>query len=124
VLPASCWVGISLTAVQSLADLNIGALFTHWIADSLTLWKSPITDEHLWIAASYYSILAKGPIEILYFLAAVVILGATTILWSLNDLRAGNIMFDSGSICELPLTSLSHHFSQVSPQQSYSERPL
>lgn len=109
-LRASFWVGIPLIAVQSLTDSNIGALFTHWIADSLTLWKSPITDEHLWIAASYYSILAKGPIEILYFLAAVVILGATTILWSLNDLRAGNIMFDSGSICELPINLITAPF--------------
>lgn len=75
-------------------------MFTHWIADSLTLWKSPITDEHLWTAASYYSILAKGPAQILYFLAAVVILGGTTILWSLNDLQAENIMFDGGSICK------------------------
>jgi len=75
-------------------------LFTHWIADSLTLWKSPVTDEHLWTAASYYSILAKGPSQILYFLAAVVTLGGTTILWSLNDLQAENIMFDGGSICK------------------------
>jgi hypothetical protein len=78
----------------------LGTLFTHWIADSLTLWKSPVTDEHLWTAASYYSILAKGPVEILYFLSAVVVLGATTILWSLGDGKAGNLMFDSGSICE------------------------
>lgn len=78
----------------------LGALFTHWIADSLTLWKSPVTDEHLWIAASYYSILAKGPSQILYFLAAVVTVGGTTILWSLIDLQAENIMFDGGSICE------------------------
>jgi ER membrane protein SH3 len=82
-----------------LSKLDLGALFTHWIADSLTLWKSPITDEHLWTAASYYSILAKGPSQFLYFLAAVVTLGGTTILWSLNDLQAENIMFDGGSIC-------------------------
>lgn len=83
------------------SDLFQGALFTHWIADSLTLWKSPVTDEHLWTAATYYSILAKGPPEILYFLSAVVILGGTTILWSLRDGEAGNIMFDGGSICGL-----------------------
>ena len=77
-----------------------GALFTHWIADSLTLWKTPITDEHLWTAASYYSIITKGPSVILYLLAAVVVLGGATIIWSLNDLRAGNIMFDGGSICK------------------------
>ena len=87
----------------SLQCASPGALFTHWIADSLTLWKSPVTDEHLWTAASYYSILAKGPSEILYFLSAVVILGGTTILWSLNDGEAGNLMFDGGSICKLIL---------------------
>lgn len=80
-----------------------GALFTHWIADSLTLWKSPVTDEHLWTAAAYYSIITKGPSVILYLFAAVVLLGGVTILWSLNDLRAGNIMFDGGSICESSL---------------------
>lgn len=89
-----------LIKLDSSLTFALGALFTHWIADSLTLWKSPITDEHLWIAASYYSILAKGPSQILYFLAAVVILGGTTILWSLIDLQAENIMFDGGSICE------------------------
>ena len=39
---------------------------------------------------------------ILYLLAAVVGLGGATIIWSLNDLRAGNIMFDGGSICKFP----------------------
>jgi hypothetical protein len=76
-----------------------GALFTHWIADSLTLWKSPVTDEHLWTAASYYSIVSKGPREILYLLFALVILGGSTILWSFGDGEAGNLMFDGGSIC-------------------------
>jgi hypothetical protein len=80
--------------------LSSGTLFTHWIADSLTLWKSPVTDEHLWTAASYYSILVKGPAELHYFLAAVVALGGTTIFWSLHDGEAENLMFDGGSICE------------------------
>jgi len=91
-------MGARAGIVVCVTSFLLGALFTHWIADSLTLWKSPITDEHLWTAASYYSILAKGPSQILYFLAAVVILGGTTILWSLNDLQAENIMFDGGSI--------------------------
>ena len=97
---ASCWAGLVLSYSSPFLTFELGTLFTHWIADSLTLWKSPITDEHLWTAASYYSILAKGPSQILYFLAAVVILGGTTILWSLNDLQAENIMFDGGSICK------------------------
>ncbi|KAF8636613.1 hypothetical protein AX17_003423 [Amanita inopinata Kibby_2008] len=88
-----------------------GALFTHWIADSLTLWKSPITDEHLWTAASYYSILTKGPVQILYFLSAVVVLGGTTIIWSLRDGQAGNIMFDGGSIFLFGTTIIMYLYS-------------
>ncbi|EDR14812.1 uncharacterized protein LACBIDRAFT_305935 [Laccaria bicolor S238N-H82] len=91
-------MGVRAGIVVCVTSFLLGALFTHWIADSLTLWKSPVTDEHLWTAASYYSILAKGPSEILYFLSAIVILGGTTILWSLNDGEAGNLMFDGGSI--------------------------
>ncbi|KAF8797974.1 hypothetical protein BYT27DRAFT_7203662 [Phlegmacium glaucopus] len=91
-------MGVRAGIVVCVTSFLLGALFTHWIADSLTLWKSPVTDEHLWTAASYYSILAKGPSQILYLLGAVVTLGGTTILWSLNDLQAENIMFDGGSI--------------------------
>ncbi|EAU88590.2 hypothetical protein CC1G_04296 [Coprinopsis cinerea okayama7 len=91
-------MGVRAGVVVCVTSFLLGALFTHWIADSLTLWKSPVTDEHLWTAASYYSILAKGPPETLYFLAAITTLGGTTLLWSLNDLRAENIMFDGGSI--------------------------
>lgn len=97
-------MGVRAGVFTCVTSFLLGALFTHWIADSLTLWKSPVTDEHLWTAASYYAIISKGPVEALYFLAAVVAIGATTILWSLNDLRAGNIMFDGGSIFLLGTT--------------------
>lgn len=85
--------------VSDYSYFSPGALFTNWIADSVTLWKSPITDEHLWTAASYYSILAKAPQELLYFLGCITLLGGTTILWSLRDGEAGNLMFDGGSLC-------------------------
>ena len=104
-LPVFSWVFTLFSFLFQRSYRSTGALFTHWIADSLTLWKSPVTDEHLWTAAVYYSILAKGPSEILYFFAAVALLGCATIVWSLNDLRAGNIMFDGGSICKFELHS-------------------
>ncbi|CAA7271750.1 unnamed protein product [Cyclocybe aegerita] len=107
-------MGVRAGIVVCVTSFLLGSLFTHWIADSLTLWKSPVTDEHLWTAASYYSILAKGPIEALYFLAAVVIFGGTTILWSLNDWRAGNIMFDGGSIF-LFATTIAMYLHSVLP---------
>jgi len=91
-------MGVRAGVVVCITSFLLGTLFTHWIADSLTLWKSPVTDEHLWTAASYYAILAKGPPELQYFLAAVVVLGAATIFWSLGDGEAGNLMFDGGSI--------------------------
>jgi len=91
-------MGVRAGVVVCVTSFLLGSLFTHWIADSLTLWKSPVTDEHLWTAASYYSILAKSPPEIRYFLSGIVGLGAATILWSLRDGEAGNIMFDGGSI--------------------------
>jgi hypothetical protein len=91
--------GITVSHVLIFVPFPLGSLFTHWIADSLTLWKSPVTDEHLWTAALYYSILTKGPVQILYFLSAVVVLGGTTIFWSFRDGEAGNLMFDGGSIC-------------------------
>lgn len=79
-----------------------GLLFTHWIADSLTLWKAPETqsDARLWTAATYYAILARIPPALLYLYAAVALTGGATLLWSLGDLRAGNLMFDGGSVCE------------------------
>ncbi|KAH8833811.1 Shr3 amino acid permease chaperone [Flagelloscypha sp. PMI_526] len=76
----------------------LGFVFTHWIADSLTLWKSPVTDEHLWTAAAYYSILANGPIIFLYFQSAVIALGLATFFSSIFDGQAVNLMFDGGSI--------------------------
>lgn len=80
----------------------LGLLFTHWIADSLTLWKSPPTqtDARLWTAATYYSILTRLPPVLLYVYGSVALLGAATLLWSLGDGRAGNFMFDGGSIRE------------------------
>lgn len=79
-----------------------GLLFTHWIADSLTLWKSPETqtDSRLWTAATYYAILMHGPPLLAYAYGIVAVVGAATICWSLRDGRAGNLMFDGGSICE------------------------
>jgi hypothetical protein len=107
-------MGVRAGIFVCVTSFLLGALFTHWIADSLTLWKSPITDEHLWTAASYYAILAKGPTATLYFLAGIVLLGGLSILWSLNDLRADNIMFDGGSIF-LFATTIVMYLTSVFP---------
>ncbi|KAF7968569.1 hypothetical protein HWV62_30113 [Athelia sp. TMB] len=91
-------MGARAGLVVCVTSFLLGTLFTHWIADSLTLWKSPVTDENLWTAASYYSILAAGPSVAFYFLGTVVALGGAAILWSLGDGEASNLMFDNGSI--------------------------
>src|SRR5882724_10968025 len=77
-----------------------GTLATHWIADGLTLWKSPLTDAHLYTSAAYYSVLAQAPREMGITVSAVAVTGVMTILWSLWDGRAGNLMFDGASFCE------------------------
>ncbi|KAF8894515.1 Shr3 amino acid permease chaperone [Infundibulicybe gibba] len=104
-------MGVRASVVVCVTSFLLGSLFTHWIADSLTLWKSPITDEHLWTAAAYYAILARGPAEILYFFSAVVILGGTALLWSLRDGNAGNLMFDGGSMFLFSTTVIMYLYS-------------
>ncbi|KAH9955611.1 Shr3 amino acid permease chaperone, partial [Russula dissimulans] len=91
-------MAIRAAITVSATSILLGLLFTHWIADSLTLWKTPVTDAHLWIAARYYHVLTKGAPGIGYVVVATATLGAVTILWSLRDGEAGNLMFDGGSI--------------------------
>ncbi|KAJ7063217.1 Shr3 amino acid permease chaperone [Mycena amicta] len=91
-------MGIRSTVVFCVTSFLLGTLFTHWIADSLTLWKSPITDEHLWTAATYYSSLSRAAPFVFYLLTGIVTLGAVAILWSFGDGEAVNLMFDGGSV--------------------------
>lgn len=97
------------TFSPSLCRIFIGLLFTHWIADSLTLWKSPSrqTDLRLWTSATYYAVLTRMPAVLAYFYGAVVALGGATLFWSFSDGRAGNLMFDGGSACEFLLSLFS-----------------
>ncbi|OCH89110.1 hypothetical protein OBBRIDRAFT_696828, partial [Obba rivulosa] len=92
--------GMRMSVVVCATSFLLGLLFTHWIADSLTLWKSPPTqtDVRLWTSAAYYSILSRTPPALAYVYAAVALAGGVTIAWSLGDGRAGNLMFDGGSI--------------------------
>ncbi|KAK7466982.1 hypothetical protein VKT23_004045 [Stygiomarasmius scandens] len=106
-------MGFRAAVVVCSTSFLLGALFTHWIVDSLTLWKSPVTDQNLWTAASYYAILFKGPIQLHYLLASVVTIGATTILWSLRDGEAGNLMFDGGSIFLFATTIAMYSYSVI-----------
>ncbi|KAJ7452506.1 Shr3 amino acid permease chaperone [Mycena galericulata] len=109
-------MGLRATVVVCVTSFLLGCLFVHWIADSLTLWKSGsgnLTEENLWAAAMYYSVLTRGTPIIFYFLAAVVALGAITILWSLGDGAAGNLMFDGGSIFLFGTTVVLYLYSVV-----------
>jgi len=91
-------MAIRAAITVSVTSILLGLLFTHWIADSLTLWRAPVTDAHLWVAARYYHVLTKGAPGVGYVVAATATLGAVMILWSLRDGEAGNLMFDGGSI--------------------------
>jgi hypothetical protein len=90
--------GLRSSVVVSITSFLLGILFMHWTADMLTLWKSPVTDENLWAAAAYYKVITHMSGNFVFGLVVVIIAGALTILWSLNDLEAGNIMFDGASI--------------------------
>jgi len=90
--------GTRVSVVIFATSFLLGLLFTHWIADSLTLWKPPATDERLRMAATYYFAIAKAQIGFLYFFAFVTVGGGLTILWCLREGEAGNLMFDGGSI--------------------------
>jgi len=107
-------MAIRAAITVSATSILLGLLFTHWIADSLTLWRTPITDAHLWIAARYYHVLTKGAPGIGYVVVATATLGAVTILWSLRDGEAGNLMFDGGSIV-LYGTAISVYVQSVLP---------
>ncbi|KAH9923944.1 Shr3 amino acid permease chaperone [Epithele typhae] len=108
--------GLRMSVVVSMTAFLLGVLFTHWIADSLTLWKSPErqTDSRLWTAATYYTVLMHGPPELAYLYAAATICGGATLFWSLRDGRAGNLMFDGGSIF-LYSTAIAMYIYSVIP---------
>ncbi|KAI0747651.1 Shr3 amino acid permease chaperone, partial [Daedaleopsis nitida] len=119
--------GLRMSVVISATAFLLGLLFTHWIADSLTLWKSPETqtDSRLWTAATYYAILMHGPPQLAYLYGAVTLVVGVTILWSLRDGRAGNLMFDGGSIF-LYSTAVAVYMYSVLPSLStnFSTLPL
>jgi hypothetical protein len=75
-----------------------GALCAHWTADAQTLWKQPVTDANLWAATGYYALLAKMPAVLARMFAGAGAALGTTLLWSLLDGRADNIMFDGGAL--------------------------
>jgi heme/copper-type cytochrome/quinol oxidase subunit 3 len=91
----------------SLLVSRTGALCALWTADAITLWQSPLTNEHLASAGGFYAVLAKMPTWLTRTFVGVVVLGGTTLLWSLGDGRAGNIMFDGASACEYSPTMFS-----------------
>ena len=75
-------------------------MYTHWIADSLTLWQSPLTDAHLRTAVTYYGLFATQPIWMTGTLVGVTLIGATSLLASFREGASGNLMFDGASLCE------------------------
>ncbi|KAI0003412.1 Shr3 amino acid permease chaperone [Russula compacta] len=107
-------MAIRAAITVSATSILLGLLFTHWIADSLTLWRTPVTDAHLWVAARYYHVLTKGAPGVGYVVAATATLGAVMILWSLRDGEVGNLMFDGGSIF-LYSTAIAVYVQSVLP---------
>jgi len=110
-------MGVRVAGVILATSFLLGILFTHWIADSLTLWQSPLTDDHLRTAAIYYSLFATLPQWMTWVLLAVAALGAASLLASFKEGEAGNVMFDGASIF-LYLCTLYVYWSSVLPNLS------
>jgi hypothetical protein len=81
-------------------SFGLGCFFTHWIADSITLWQTPLTDAHLYSAATYYSILSTMPTWMDALLVVIMTASALALILSFWDGQAGNLMFDGASTCE------------------------
>ncbi|KAI5899699.1 uncharacterized protein SCHCODRAFT_02682678 [Schizophyllum commune H4-8] len=92
-------MGLRTIVVVCTTSFLLGCLFTHWIVDLLTLWRPPAAEVDLWTAVRYYSLIETMPRWSQLLLGLVVSLAGATILWSLGDGQADNIMFDGGSIC-------------------------
>jgi hypothetical protein len=91
-------MGLRVAVIVCTTSFLLGILATHWIADSLTLWQSPLTESHLRTSAAYYSLLAAMPSNMMSAIYAVGVLAGIALFTSLWDGRAGNLMFDSASI--------------------------
>lgn len=95
-------MAVRVAIVVCATSFLLGILFTHWVADSLTLWKAAQlegADARLWTAASYYRVLMSGDPRNAYVALGVATLGAVSLVMSLTDGKAFNLMFDGGSTC-------------------------
>ncbi|KZV70615.1 hypothetical protein PENSPDRAFT_631465 [Peniophora sp. CONT] len=93
-------MAVRVAIIVCATSFLLGILFTHWIADSLTLWKAAQldgADARLWTAASYYRVLMSGDPRNAYVALGVATLGGISLVMSLHDGKAFNLMFDGGS---------------------------
>jgi len=91
-------MGLRVGVIVCATSFLLGCFLSHWIADSLTLWQVPLTDEHLQVAADYYAILSTMPMHMRLVFFVIGTISAIALLLNLLDGRAGNIMFDGGSV--------------------------
>ena len=95
-------MAVRVAIIICATSFLLGILFTHWIADSLTLWKAAQldgADARLWTATSYYRVLMSGDPRNAYVALGVATLGGVSLVMSLIDGKAFNLMFDGGSTC-------------------------
>ncbi|KDQ06740.1 hypothetical protein BOTBODRAFT_39395 [Botryobasidium botryosum FD-172 SS1] len=116
-------MGIRTAAVLCTTSFLLGNFLTHWIADYITLWQNPLTEEHLRTSAAYYFLLSTMPDYMLWIVSAVGALGGISIVASLWDGEAGNIMFDGASIF-LYISALGVYWGSIYPILSDPNDPL
>ncbi|KIM30153.1 hypothetical protein M408DRAFT_66726 [Serendipita vermifera MAFF 305830] len=113
-------MGIRIAVVVMSTSFLLGILMTHWIADSLTLWKSPLTDAHLFTAATYYGLLAKMNVYMAATIVGIVTLGFMALVLSFQDGEVGNLMFDGASIFLYGIASAVYVYSAIPKLSSFT----
>ncbi|EJD46079.1 hypothetical protein AURDEDRAFT_113780 [Auricularia subglabra TFB-10046 SS5] len=117
-------MGIRTALIVGTTSFFLGALTTNWIADSLTLWKSPATEAGLRTAAEYYALLSKMPEPMLWALYGVIGLAFAALGASAWQGASFNIMFDGASIV-LAGSAAYYYLNEVLPNMSlFSSRQL
>ncbi|KAG8933968.1 hypothetical protein FRC02_010806 [Tulasnella sp. 418] len=117
-------MGLRVAAVIVSTSFLLGILFTHWIADSRTLWQATFTEADIRAAAAYYSIFASLPVSMAWVMIGIASIGAAALWASLNDGNTGNIMFDGASLFLYGCTFAVYGWSVVPSLNEVFKKPF
>ncbi|CED83741.1 Shr3 amino acid permease chaperone [Phaffia rhodozyma] len=116
------------TCIITSTAFLLGTTSVHWIADGGTLWRSPVTNEALLAALTYYSSFVSAPPIVFYtwssacFIAVTAITVRVLLGWKGvgGRGRSGEFLFDGASLF-LFVYVLFTHIESINP--SYQQIP-